>query len=36
MSGMILGQEEIGDGTRRAMLKDISEGKAEGVGIGYV
>jgi len=33
---MILGQEEIEDGTRRALLKDISGGKAEGVEIGYV
>jgi hypothetical protein len=36
MSGMVLGQEEGGDGVRRAMLQDISEGKQEGGEIGYV
>jgi hypothetical protein len=33
---MVLGQQEGEDGTRRAALKDISEGKAEGVEVGYI
>lgn len=36
MSGMVLGQQESEDGLRRATLQDISEGKTEGVEIGYV
>jgi hypothetical protein len=37
MSGMVLGQEEGEDATRRAALKDISEGKTEeGAEVGYV
>lgn len=35
MSGMVLGQQEGEDLTRRAVLQDISEGKGEGE-IGYV
>ena len=36
MSGMVLGQEEGGDGVRRAVLQDISEGKVEGKEVGYI